>query len=134
MDYLGHIISEWGVAVDPTKIKAILEWLTPISIKGVHGFLDLAGNYRKFIHHFRCIAVPLNQLLSKEGFKWSEAAKLAFNKLKETLTSLLVLCLSDFSQCFVIECNASVIRIGAVLSQNNRPIAYFSEALKGSTS
>lgn len=132
VDYLGHIISELGVAVDSTKIKAILEWPTPTSIRGVRGFLGLAGYYRNFIRHFGCIAASLNQLLSKEGFKWSEAAELAFNKLKESLTFPPILCLPDFSQHFVIEYDASGIGIRAVLSQNNRPIAYFSEALKGS--
>lgn len=132
VDYLGHIISEHGVVVDPTKIQVVLEWPTPSTTKGVHGFLGLAGYYLKFIRHFEGIAAPLTQLLSKEGFKWNDATELAFRRLKKTLTSPPVLGLLDFSQIFVIECDASGIGIGAVLSQNNRPIAYFSEALKRS--
>ena len=91
-----------------------------------------AGYYRKFIRHFEGIAALLTQLLSKEGFKWNDAAELAFRRLKKTLTSPPVLGLLDFSQIFVIECDTSGIGIGAILSQNNRPIAYFSEALKRS--
>lgn len=60
-------------------------------------------------------------------------AELAFKQLKEALTSPPVLSLPNFSQRFVIECDASGNRIGAILSQHHRPIAYFSEALKGST-
>jgi len=49
---VGHIISEQGVSVDPTKIQAINEWPPPTTTKGVRGFLGLAGYYRKFIRHF----------------------------------------------------------------------------------
>jgi len=60
-------------------------------------------------------------------------AEKTFNDLKQALTSPLVLALLDFTQQFVIECDAWEVGIGAVLSQNNHPIAYFSAALKGST-
>jgi hypothetical protein len=60
-------------------------------------------------------------------------AEKAFNDLKQALTSPTVLALPDFTQPFFIECDACGVGIGAVLSQNNRPLAYYSEALKGST-
>ena len=132
VDYLGHQISEQGVSVDPIKIQAVLDWPKPTTVKGMRGFLGLAGYYRKFIRHFGSIAAPLTQLLAKDSFHWSEAAKQAFIKLKEALTTPPVLCLPDFSQQFVVECDASGIGLGAILSQNSRPVAYFSEALKGS--
>jgi hypothetical protein len=78
------------------------------------------------------IAAPLNQLLSKKGFKWNDMADRAFNDLKQALTSPPVLALPDFTQPFTIECDACGVGLGAILSQNNHPIAYFSEALKGS--
>ena len=110
VDYLGHVISDQGVVVSPSKIQVVLEWPMPTTVRKVRGFLGLAGYYRKFIRHFGCIVAPLYQLLSKEGFKWNEAAELAFTKLKEALTSPPVLSLPDFSQQFVIECDASGIR------------------------
>lgn len=121
------------MSVDPTKIQAVIEWPTPSTAKGVRGFLELAGYYRKFIRNFGCIASPLTRLLSKGGFHWNEAAEMAFKQLKEALTSPPTLCLPDFSQPFVIECDASGLGIGAILTQQNQPVAYFSEALKGST-
>lgn len=95
--------------------------------------MGLAGYYRKFIRHFASIAAPLNQLLTKDGFQWHEAAEEAFQRLKQALTTTPVLNLPDFIQCFEIECDACGIGIGAMLTQNNRPIAYFSEALKESS-
>ncbi|GKC21564.1 transposon ty3-G gag-pol polyprotein [Tanacetum coccineum] len=115
----------------PNKNTSRLNWPTPTNQKGVFGLLVLSGYYRKFIRHYGSIVAPLTQLLSKEGFKWNESAELAFQQLKKALTYPLVLCLPNFSHQFVIECDASGIKIRAVLSQNNKPVAYFSEALKG---
>ena len=78
VSYLGHIISEQGVAVDPAKIQAVVDWPQPTTAKGVRGFLGLAGYYRKFIRHFGGIATPLNHLLGKDGFQWNQAAEKAF--------------------------------------------------------
>lgn len=132
VNYLGHLISEQGVSVEPSKIAAILSWPTPTTTRGVRGFLGLAGYYRKFIRQFGSIAAPLTRLLSKEGFQWTTEAENSFNHLKAALTSPPVLRLPNFSQPFVIECDASGIGLGAVLTQDNHPIAYYSEALKPS--
>jgi hypothetical protein len=72
-------------------------------------------------------------LLTKEGFQWNEKANMAFRKLKEALTNPPILHLPDFSQRFVIECDSSGIGIGAILSQQDQPVVYFSEALKDSS-
>ncbi|XP_048323214.2 uncharacterized protein LOC107404744 [Ziziphus jujuba] len=126
VEYLGHIISSAGVSADPVKVQNVREWPTPSTIREVRGFLGLARYYRKFIKHFGGIAAPLTKLLSKEGFHWTQECDVAFQQLKTALTTAPVLALPDFSQPFVIECDASGIGIGAVLSQNGRPFAYFS--------
>ena len=64
---------------------------------------------------------------------WTEETEAAFQQLKQALTSPPTLCLPDFSQPFVVESDASGTGIGAVLTQHNHPVAYFSAALKGST-
>ncbi|KAH9651124.1 hypothetical protein KPL70_026631 [Citrus sinensis] len=130
VEYLGHLISLAGVAVDPKKIQTVLDWPIPSSAKAVRGFLGLAGYYRKFIRDFEGIAAPLTRLLTKEGFHWTSEAESAFTQLKHALTSPSVLRLPDFSQPFVVECDACGVGIGAILSQNDKPIAFFSEALK----
>jgi hypothetical protein len=68
ISYLGHIISDAGVAMDPTKIEAVQAWPRRTAVKGLWGFLGLMGYYRKFIMKYSLIAHPLSQLLKKEAF------------------------------------------------------------------
>jgi len=74
VDYPRHQIFEQGVSVDPMKIQTVLDWPKPTTVKGMCGFLGLAGYYQKFIRHFGGIEAPLTQLLNKDGFHWTEAA------------------------------------------------------------
>jgi hypothetical protein len=80
--YLGHVISEQGVAMDTSKVESVENWPQPRSVNGLRGFLGLAGYYRRFIEYFGAIASPLTQLLKKNAFKWSEEADSAFTTLK----------------------------------------------------
>lgn len=126
VDYLGHFISGKGVETDPQKIKAILTWSAPKNVKELRRFLGLAGYYRKFIKRYAWMSKPLTQLLKKGNFTWSEDAQFAFEKLRSALNSTPVLALLDFSQTFIIEADASQGGIGAVLMQEQHPIAYLS--------
>ena len=83
--FLGHIISKGGIAVDPTKVKDVLEWETPQTVKEVRSFLDLAGYYRRFIENFSKIAKPLTSLLEKNAaFIWTDEHQMAFDELKKS--------------------------------------------------
>ena len=92
----------------------------------MHGFLDLAGYYRKFVHNFGSVAAPLTTVLKKEGFSWTDAAAAAFDALKAAVTSAPILAMPDFAKDFVVECDASSHGFGAVLIQDAHPIAFFS--------
>lgn len=129
VDYLGHIISAQGVQADPSKIEAIVEWPVPHSFTTLRAFLGLTGFYRRFVQHYATIAGPLTDLLKAPTFSWNPTAMQAFEKLKKAMTSLPVLSLPDFSLPFEVTTDASNIAIGAVLSQNNHPIAFFSKKL-----
>ena len=130
--YLGHVVSNQGVAVDKSKIQAILDWPIPKTLKALRGFLGLAGYYRKFIKGYSTLAAPLTALTKKQAFQWNGTAQKAFEDLKFALTNPPVLALPNYNSPFVIECDASASRIGAVLMQENHPIAYISQELKTS--
>jgi hypothetical protein len=129
IQYLGHVISDAGVATDPEKTLAMDSWPLPTNQTELCGFLGLTGYYRKFVQHYGLITKPLTQLLTKKGFVWTEQATAAFLKLKAAMTSTPVLALPDFSVPFTIETDACDTGIGAVLMQCGHPIAYMSKAL-----
>lgn len=125
--YLGHIVSQRGVEPVPTKIEAVQQWPTPQSARALTGFVGLSGFYRRFIKDYSSISAPLMLLLEKDSFLWNEAADQAFHQRKDALCRALVLNFLDFSLPFFVETDASSVGMGAVLSQKNHPIAFFSK-------
>jgi hypothetical protein len=90
--YLGHIISEEGIFVDPEKVEAIREWLAPRNVVEVRSFIGLVGYYRRFIAGFSKIAHPITSLQRKEKkFQWTEECEKSFQRLKQLLTSAPIL-------------------------------------------
>lgn len=121
VEYLGHVITQHGMA--------IVDWPIPQTLKQLSGFLGLTGSYRRFVKGYGSIIKPLTLLLRKDTKRWNEEATHAFNQLKVLMMSAPILALPDFTKAFVVETNASLTSIGAILLQEGHPIAFISNAL-----
>nr|GEY48946.1 RNA-directed DNA polymerase [Tanacetum cinerariifolium] len=127
--FLGYLMSIQRIQVDDTKIQAIRDWPIPQTIQQVRSFHGLSSFYRQFIKKFSTIVAPMIEVTKYKHFEWNLQAQMAFEELKRQLASTLVLALSCFTDVFEVECNASGVGIGVVLSQSGCPIAYFNEKL-----
>jgi hypothetical protein len=88
IQYLGHVISVEGVAVDPAKIKEIMDWPAPRNVTEVRSFMGLDGYYRRFIKGFSKIGNPITSLQRKgKKFVWSPECEDSFQQLKQLLTN-----------------------------------------------
>ncbi|XP_042984686.1 uncharacterized mitochondrial protein AtMg00860-like [Carya illinoinensis] len=131
ISYLGHLISAHGVKADPEKVRAMIEWPTPHSLKSSRGFLGFTVYYWRYIKGYGSIVAKLKNLLRKDNFKWDVEAYWALDQLKAKLTQPLVLALHNFQSPFIVECDAFDEAMGAVLLQGGRLLAFYSQALKG---
>lgn len=134
--YLGFIIGDGCIKTDPEKISAIVDFPVPCTVRHVRRFIGMSGWYRRFIENYASIAAPITDLMSnKTGkFEWSKAAQIAFDKLKQALSTAPILAHPDFNRRFYIQCDASTHGVGSVLYQleddgSEKPIAYMSQKL-----
>jgi hypothetical protein len=99
IQFLGHVLSAKGIAVDPSKVKDILEWKPPTTVHQVRSFLGLAGYYRRFIPDFSKLVKPITSLLKDDTkFNWSSRCNEAFEQLKLLLTTAPVLAQPDIEK------------------------------------
>jgi hypothetical protein len=128
--FLGHLIGEGQVKMDPQKIQAIVEWSAPKSVPELRSFLGLANYYRRFIEGYSKKTTPLSDLLKKNRrWEWMVDCQQAFEKLKTAVASAPVLGLPDFEKPFEVHTDASDRAIGGVLVQEGHPVAFESRKL-----
>ncbi|WVZ76961.1 hypothetical protein U9M48_024869 [Paspalum notatum var. saurae] len=117
--FLGHILSEKGVAIDPSKVKDVLNWKQPETVTEIRSFLVLAGYYRRFIKDFSKIAKPMTSLTKKNAkFVWGPKCEDGFRELKKLLTTAPVLAQPDVTKPFDVYCDASGQGLGCVLRKH----------------
>jgi hypothetical protein len=133
MEYLGLIIQEEKLSIDPVKLSGIRDWPILTLVKQVRGFIGFANFYRQFIKKFSKLVLPLNNLLWKDTkFDWNDQCQEAFETLKGWFLQEPVLMMPDHSKPFQIESDASKYASGAVLTQTDingdrHPVAFLSK-------
>ena len=135
--FLGHVISQEGVRTDPEKVRSIVEWHPPRTVKQVRSFLGMVIYYSRYVPNLAVIASPLHDLTKKRAkFRWGSREQAAFDELKARLASAPVLAYPEAEGMLILDTDASDYGYGAVLSQlqqddrgnsQERPIAYFSK-------
>eukprot|EP00253_Pinus_taeda_P004218 PITA_04218 len=131
IQYLGHIITKEGIAVDPEKIKTIMDWPTPKDVADIRSFMGLVGYYRRFVEGFSRVSYPITSLQKKgKAFRWIAGCQRSFEQLKHLLTTAPVLCVADPEKEYVVCTDASKEGVGGVLMQEGKVIAYESRKLK----
>ena len=146
--FLGHVLSDEGISANPEKVDKVKTWPVPKTIKEVQSFLGLASYYRRFIPHFAKKAWCLHELVGPTAsklknrsktrvketkaaeceptitdiktFEWTIEHQEAFDALKEALCTAPVLGYPNFTREFILETDASLKGLGAVLSQQQK--------------
>ena len=154
VSFLGHILSAKGISSNPKKVDKVRDWPVPKTSKEVHSFISLASYYRRFIPNFAKWSKPLNALIVPPAHQakvrrgemkkseltelvWSKECQEGFDALKHALTMAPVLAYPDYTQPFILETDASLKGLGAVLSQKGKDgevhvITYASRSLRPS--
>ena len=132
VEYLGLVVRDGEVLMDPTKLKAMEQWEPPKLVKVIRSFIGFCNFYRKFIPNFSALARPLHDLTKKGvNFHWGKDQDNAFIKLKETFLSALVIKMPDTTKPFFVMTDTSLMALGGVLMQKDsngdlHPWAYHS--------
>ena len=138
VEFLGYVVSYNSIKTDPKKVKTIREYPEPKTLRQLRSFLGLSGYYRKFIRNYAMISKPLTKYLrdqdanTKSKFipiELDNEGKKAFRILKDKLEENIILNQPNFEEGFELTTDASNSAIGAVLSQNNKPITFISRGL-----
>ncbi len=129
-NYLGYVISRTGIHPQPKKVDAIL-WLEPPNNKReLRCLIGLINYYRDVWPQQLHLMAPLTAMISKNvPFKWLPLHQKAFDDLKRVISKEVLLSYPDFNKPFDIHTDASDLQLGAVISQNNKPIAFYSRKL-----
>lgn len=137
ISFLGHIIKNNTVTIDPERTIAVKNFPVPKNVKQVRQFTGMCSYWAKYIPRFADICVPLHALKKKGArFIWTTDCQNAFEELKKNISHPPILQLADFNKPFVLQTDASNRAAGGVLLQANEendllPVAYYSKKFNG---
>ena len=135
VEYLGLVIHQGKVTMDPVKVQAVTDWPAPQNIRELHGFLGFANFYCRFIKNFAHLAQPLNDLTRKDArWSWNVSCRQAFQALKHNFASKPILTMWDPNRPTRLEVDASGFATGGILLQRLdddlwHPVAYRSQSM-----
>ena len=133
--FLGHVISQKGIAPEEEKVKVVKNWPVPTCVKDLRAWIGLIGYYRKWIPKFAHRAKSLFNLMKKDAeFVWTDDCQSAFDDMKQCLVSAPILGLPLSEGLMVVDTDASGTAAGAVLHQEQdgqlRVLAYYSRLFR----
>jgi hypothetical protein len=148
IEYLGYILARGGIKPQQKQIQAILAINPPNNVKELRKFLGMVQYYHDMWAKRSEMLAPLSDLVGECGetkttrknkvkkrpWHWDSIHQIAFDNVKTTIAKEVVLAYPDFSKPFDIYTDASTKQLGAVITQDNRPIAFFSRKLSGAQS
>ena len=131
ISFLGYIISDQGIEMDPSRIQSIVDWPAPSCVRDIQIFLGFANFYRRFIDGYSRVVCPITNLLKKgQWFIWSSEAQAAFDELKSRFTTAPILRHFDPSLPITLHPDSSGFAISCILSQPHdgqlHPVAFWS--------
>ena len=129
--YLGHHISSSGIKPDPAKVTQLKAMKAPQSKKEAEIFLGFANYLSRFVRNFSTKMAPIFDAKKKAPFQWTPEADQAFRDLKTELSEDVLLRYPEFNKLFTVTVDASNVALGAILTQDGKPIAYASRLLHG---
>ena len=130
IEYLGYMITREGIKPQTKKIEAIANIAPPTNVRELRRFIGIINYYRDMWRGRSHYLAPLAALTSKkQKWKWTPECQKAFDDVKQAISRDVMLAYPDFTKPFVIHTDASHYQLGAVISQDGKPIAFYSRKL-----
>jgi len=130
LEYLGYWITRQGIQPVSKKVEAIKNIAPPKTQRELRRFIGIINYYRDMWIRRSDVLAPLSKLTSKTvKWQWTTVEQKAFDTMKRIIARETLLVYPDFNQPFIIYTDASHTQLGAVISQNNKPIAFYSRKL-----
>ncbi len=130
LEYLGYQISRKGIQPQPKKVEAIMAIKEPKNVKQLRHFLGMVNYYRDMWQRRSHILAPLTKLVGKGvKFTWDKEQQKAFDEIKRVMSKETILAYPDFKKPFHIYTDASNTQLGAVIMQEDKPLAFYSRKM-----